>query len=208
MLCSARLPQLQLRCPAITRVLCPRQEDLDIKLDETQEAQPPGVAAEPASSGAPIKRASVSQPPATSTRQTLKQNQGIRHLPNNDFYCLRARMQRLVGVMQMRIHIISLKASAIHKPQMTKQVVLFMLLPLAPPIKTVIAASMPQLFQYSAKSADDCGVLPSQATSLGQRIRLPGQTRVTPEEYKEFLDLGHGDIFQLDIDRQGNACQA
>lgn len=54
-----------------------------------------------------------------------------------------------------------------------------------------------------AHDSDDPGVLPSQATSAGQRIRLPGQTRVTPEEYKEFLDLGHGDIFQLDIDRCG-----
>ena len=27
------------------------------------------------------------------------------------------------------------------------------------------------------------------------------QTRVTPEEYKEFLSLGHGEIFNLDIDR-------
>ncbi len=27
------------------------------------------------------------------------------------------------------------------------------------------------------------------------------QTRVTPEEYKEFLSLGHGDIFSLDTDR-------
>lgn len=32
-------------------------------------------------------------------------------------------------------------------------------------------------------------------------MRLPGQTRVTPEEYKEFLSLGHGDIFLLDIDK-------
>ena len=32
-------------------------------------------------------------------------------------------------------------------------------------------------------------------------IKLPGQTRVDPEEYREFLDLGHGGIFHLDIDR-------
>ena len=42
-------------------------------------------------------------------------------------------------------------------------------------------------------------VLPSEA-GPGQRIRLPGQTKVTTEEYKEFLGLGHGDIFDLDPD--------
>lgn len=31
------------------------------------------------------------------------------------------------------------------------------------------------------------------------------QTRVTPEEYKEFLSLGHGEIFTLDIDMVVNA---
>lgn len=43
-------------------------------------------------------------------------------------------------------------------------------------------------------------VLPSQA-GTSQLIRLPGQTRVSPEEYKEFLGLGHGDVFDLDPDR-------
>lgn len=42
-------------------------------------------------------------------------------------------------------------------------------------------------------------VFPSQ-WSPGLPIKLPGQTRVSPEEYKEFLSLGHGDIFGLDID--------
>lgn len=42
--------------------------------------------------------------------------------------------------------------------------------------------------------------LPSQAGPQ-DLIRLPGQTRVSPEEYKEFLQLGHGDIFELDPDR-------
>ena len=42
-------------------------------------------------------------------------------------------------------------------------------------------------------------MLPSLAAP-GQRIRLPGQTKVTTEEYKEFLGLGHGDIFDLDPD--------
>lgn len=31
-------------------------------------------------------------------------------------------------------------------------------------------------------------------------VKLPGQTRVSPEEYREFLNLGHGDIFNLDVD--------
>ena len=43
-------------------------------------------------------------------------------------------------------------------------------------------------------------MLPSQAGD-SQLIRLPGQTRVSPEEYKEFLGLGHGDVFDLDPDR-------
>ncbi|KAK9820572.1 hypothetical protein WJX72_011768 [[Myrmecia] bisecta] len=47
-------------------------------------------------------------------------------------------------------------------------------------------------------------VLPSQAAP-GQPIRLPGQTRVTPDEYKEFLGLGHGEVFNLDIDRVQDA---
>ena len=34
-----------------------------------------------------------------------------------------------------------------------------------------------------------------------QFIKLPRQTRVTPEEYREFLSLGHGEIFTLDLDR-------
>ena len=42
--------------------------------------------------------------------------------------------------------------------------------------------------------------LPSQAGPQ-DLIRLPGQTRVSPEEYKEFLQLGHGDIFELNPDR-------
>jgi hypothetical protein len=32
-------------------------------------------------------------------------------------------------------------------------------------------------------------------------IKLPRQTRVLPDEYKEFLSLGHGEIFTLTIDR-------
>lgn len=43
-------------------------------------------------------------------------------------------------------------------------------------------------------------VLPSQAAP-GKKVRLPGQTRVSAEEYREFLGLGHGEIFNLDIDR-------
>lgn len=47
---------------------------------------------------------------------------------------------------------------------------------------------------------NDPGVLPSQAKGPGQRVRLPGQTKVTPDEYSEFLGLGHGDIFNLELD--------
>ena len=35
----------------------------------------------------------------------------------------------------------------------------------------------------------------------GKAIKLPRQTRVTPEEYKEFLALGHGEIFDIDLDK-------
>lgn len=34
----------------------------------------------------------------------------------------------------------------------------------------------------------------------GLPLKLPGQTRVSPEEYKEFLSLGHGEIFSIDLD--------
>lgn len=43
---------------------------------------------------------------------------------------------------------------------------------------------------------------PSKAAP-DQAVKLPGQTRVTPDEYKEFLALGHGEIFNLELDRCG-----
>lgn len=42
-------------------------------------------------------------------------------------------------------------------------------------------------------------VFPSQWRP-GLPIKLPGQTKVSPEEYREFLSLGHGDIFDIEID--------
>jgi 15-cis-phytoene desaturase len=42
-------------------------------------------------------------------------------------------------------------------------------------------------------------VFPSQWRP-GLPIKLPGQTKVSPEEYREFLSLGHGDIYDIDID--------
>ena len=42
-------------------------------------------------------------------------------------------------------------------------------------------------------------VFPSQ-WHPGLPMKLPGQTRVSPEEYREFLNLGHGDIFDVDLD--------
>lgn len=44
--------------------------------------------------------------------------------------------------------------------------------------------------------------LPQQAQA-GQKIRLPGQSRVAPEEYREFLVLGHGGVFDLEVDKCG-----
>ena len=42
-------------------------------------------------------------------------------------------------------------------------------------------------------------VFPSQ-WQPGLAIKLPGQTRVSPEEYREFLSLGHGDIYDINLD--------
>lgn len=47
---------------------------------------------------------------------------------------------------------------------------------------------------------DETAAFP-MAAKAGQPIKLPGQTRVTPEEYREFLSLGHGQIFDLEPDR-------
>lgn len=44
------------------------------------------------------------------------------------------------------------------------------------------------------------GKFPMQAGPTDP-IKLPGQTRVDRDEYQEFLALGHGGIFDLDIDR-------
>jgi len=49
-------------------------------------------------------------------------------------------------------------------------------------------------------SPDAEAAFPTQAAP-GQWLKLPKQTRVTPEEYREFLSLGHGEIFTLDLDR-------
>ena len=35
-------------------------------------------------------------------------------------------------------------------------------------------------------------------------IKIPGQTRVDRDEYQEFLALGHGGIFDLDLNRSGS----
>jgi hypothetical protein len=47
-------------------------------------------------------------------------------------------------------------------------------------------------------------VWPSQDTGT-QPLKLPKQTRVGPEEYQEFLRLGHGEVFLLDLERCGAA---
>jgi hypothetical protein len=54
--------------------------------------------------------------------------------------------------------------------------------------------------QVAARLRDVGAVFPSQATA-GQFIKLPRQTKVTRDEYQEFLALGHGEIFALDLDR-------
>ena len=45
-------------------------------------------------------------------------------------------------------------------------------------------------------------VFPSEYTHGRQQyIKLPGQVKVQSDEYQEFLGLGHGEIFVLEIDR-------
>ena len=57
---------------------------------------------------------------------------------------------------------------------------------------------------YWDDNTDDDPPPPEWHWTMGHRdrrlLRLPGQTRVAPEEYKSFLDLGHGKLFNLDID--------
>lgn len=52
--------------------------------------------------------------------------------------------------------------------------------------------------QFTTMRIEDA-VFPSE-WKPGLPIKLPGQTRVSPEEYKEFLSLGHGEIFSIDLD--------
>lgn len=68
----------------------------------------------------------------------------------------------------------------------------------------------PPLYQAPKPAHRDDGlplVFPSEALQLEARgdsayhIKLPGQTRVAPDEYKEFLFLGHGAIFDIDIEK-------
>lgn len=54
----------------------------------------------------------------------------------------------------------------------------------------------------TALEVDDTVAFPEAAKS-GQLIKLPGQNRVTADEYQEFTTLGQGGIFDLDLDRHG-----
>jgi hypothetical protein len=47
---------------------------------------------------------------------------------------------------------------------------------------------------------DDTLAFP-EAAKPGQMIKLPGQTRVTPDEYHEFITLGQGGVYELDLER-------
>lgn len=50
-------------------------------------------------------------------------------------------------------------------------------------------------------------VWPSQAADHPDKlIKLPGQTKVGEQEYKEFLNLGHGGVFDLDLSRYVCVC--
>lgn len=52
----------------------------------------------------------------------------------------------------------------------------------------------------TAMEVDTTVAFPEAAKPL-QRIKLPGQNRVTADEYQEFITLGQGGIFDLDLDR-------
>lgn len=54
--------------------------------------------------------------------------------------------------------------------------------------------------QIAAAWRDVDASFPS-AAGPQQPIKLPRQHNVDKEEYKEFLNLGHGEIFNLDLDR-------
>eukprot|EP00879_Flechtneria_rotunda_P031320 GHRR01034201.1.p1 GENE.GHRR01034201.1~~GHRR01034201.1.p1 ORF type:complete len:405 (+),score=187.05 GHRR01034201.1:179-1216(+) len=55
-------------------------------------------------------------------------------------------------------------------------------------------------FQVAAALRDMDAAFPSVAAP-DQAIKLPRQHNVDKDEYKEFLNLGHGEIFGLDLDR-------
>jgi len=61
-------------------------------------------------------------------------------------------------------------------------------------------SARPIWMPYVAPVEHKDAAFPSQAKP-GQPIKLPGQTRVAPDEYKEFLSLGHGELFEVDLDR-------
>jgi hypothetical protein len=56
--------------------------------------------------------------------------------------------------------------------------------------------------QVAAALRDADAAFPG-AAAPGQPIKLPRQHNVDKEEYKEFLNLGHGEIFSLELDRCG-----
>lgn len=60
----------------------------------------------------------------------------------------------------------------------------------------------PQFIPIGATSIekDESMAFPESAGPR-QAIKLPGQTRVTPEEYSEFTTLGQGGVYELDLDR-------
>jgi hypothetical protein len=64
---------------------------------------------------------------------------------------------------------------------------------------------LPSLPQVAAALRDADAAFPG-AAAPGQPIKLPRQHNVDKEEYKEFLNLGHGEIFSLELDRYFGAC--
>ena len=65
-----------------------------------------------------------------------------------------------------------------------------------------MAAHLGRHLGATALEVDDTVAFP-EAAKPGQLIKLPGQNRVTADEYQEFTTLGQGGIFDLDLDRHG-----
>jgi len=63
-----------------------------------------------------------------------------------------------------------------------------------------VPPSLPGASQVADALRNMDAAFPSAAAPQ-QPIKLPRQHNVDKDEYREFLNLGHGEIFNLDLDR-------